>query len=148
MEDLKNYRISLKFSEKDSEQAEVAKLLKQLGRKKSAFITKAIKYYLENNPSPEIPGNNNVITSMLTENLVKTTILKMIQSGELTYTGQLQNVINDNKEIPQEKTEEPKKTKPKKVEKVITSPEKKQEEQKEDIKQEDVDYMLEMLEYF
>lgn len=85
MTNLKNYRISLKFSEKDAEQSDVAKLLKQLGRKKSAFITKAVKYYLENNPSPEIPGNNNILTGLITENIIKATILKMIQSGELSY---------------------------------------------------------------
>jgi len=86
MEGLKKYRISLKFSEKDPRQVDVANLLKQLGRKKSAFITEAVKYYLENNPNPNIPGNNNVLTNMLTENIVKNTILKMIQSGELVYT--------------------------------------------------------------
>jgi septum formation inhibitor MinC len=88
MDNLKNYRVSLKFSEKDEEQAEVAKLLKQLGRKKSAFITKAVMYYLQNNPSPEIPGNNNVLTKIITENIIKTTILQMIQSGELSYNMQ------------------------------------------------------------
>lgn len=85
MENLKNYRISLKFSEKDPDQVEVVKLLKQMGRKKSSFITRAIKYYMENNPEPEIPGNNNILTHMLTENIIKTTILKMIKSGELSY---------------------------------------------------------------
>lgn len=85
MENLKNYRVSLKFSEKDSEQVEVVKLLKQMGRKKSSFITKAVKYYMENNPEPEIPGNNNAISHIMTENIIKSTILKMLKSGELTY---------------------------------------------------------------
>ncbi len=83
MDGLKKYRISLKFSEKDPRQVDVANLLKQLGRKKSAFITEAVKYYLENNPNPNIPGNNNILTNILTETLVKNTILKMVESGEL-----------------------------------------------------------------
>lgn len=85
MENLKKYRISLKFSERDPEQVDVANLLKQLGRKKSAFITKAVKYYLEHNPYPDIPGTNNVLTNLLTENMVRNTLLKMFQSGELNY---------------------------------------------------------------
>lgn len=58
MSDLKknNYRISLKFSEKDAEQAEVVKLLKQMGRRKSHFITKAVLYYLDKEPEAEIPN--------------------------------------------------------------------------------------------
>ena len=99
MDNLKNYRVSLKFSEKDAEQRDVAKLLKQLGRKKSNFITKAVKYYLENNPSPEIPGNNNIVTSLLTENIVKATILKMIQSGELSYNEPFEKSKKQEKEI-------------------------------------------------
>lgn len=83
MEDLRNYRISLKFSEKDSDHVTVAKLLKQMGRKKSSFIVKAVKYYLENNPMPEIPGNNPVVMNMVTESIIKATILKMLHSGEI-----------------------------------------------------------------
>lgn len=56
---LGNYRVSLKFSEKDDDQVEVVKLLKQMGRRKSQFITKAIKYYLENEPTAEIPMPKN-----------------------------------------------------------------------------------------
>lgn len=55
MSSLGNYRVSLKFSEKDDDQTEVVKLLKQMGRRKSQFITKAVKYYLENEPTAEIP---------------------------------------------------------------------------------------------
>lgn len=86
MMDLRSLRISLKFSEKDPDHVAVAKLLKQLGRKKSSFIVKAVKYYMENNPMPDIPGTNAVITSMVTEAVVRATILKMLQSGEIPNT--------------------------------------------------------------
>ena len=82
--DSKDYRMSLKFSEIDPEQVEVAALLKKMGRKKSFFITKAVKYYLENNPNPELPKNNGLITEILAENYIKDIIIKMVQSGELT----------------------------------------------------------------
>lgn len=65
MEDKKNpnYRISLQFSSQDPEQVEVVNLLKQMGRKKSSFITKAIKYYLNEQPNAEVPGVNSVAVS-------------------------------------------------------------------------------------
>lgn len=159
MDSLKNLRISLKFSEKEEEQAEVAKFLKQLGRKKSAFITKAVKFYLENNPTPDIPGNNIVITNMLTENIVKSTILKMIQSGELTYNGNLKNISagnivenNSQKNITEnDYIEKESPLKSQKVTKVTKKPEEKIENipDNNDIPDsQDVEDMLEMLSVF
>lgn len=52
---INKYRLSLKFSEKDQDQTEVVNLLKQMGRRKSSFITKAVKYYLEHEPEAQIP---------------------------------------------------------------------------------------------
>lgn len=52
---LNKFRLSLKFSEKDPDQTEVVSLLKQMGRRKSHFITKAVKYYLEHEPEAQIP---------------------------------------------------------------------------------------------
>ena len=79
-----DYRVSLKFSEKDTDQEEVVKLLKQMGRRKSAFITKAIKFYLRENPedaTSNIPINSfnkSSLKSMLKE------ILSEMNLGELT----------------------------------------------------------------
>lgn len=147
MENLKDYRISLKFSEKESDQKDVAKLLKQLGRKKSSFITKAIKYYLENNPSPEIPGSNNIITSMLTENVVKATILKMIHSGELSYNGK----INEDDYVEKD-TPKPKITKVSTSKNTSESKNTNMEEKSIDLQEiqnnEDVDNLLNMLDEF
>lgn len=147
MENLKDYRISLKFSEKESDQKDVAKLLKQLGRKKSSFITKAVKYYLENNPSPEIPGSNNIITSMLTENVVKATILKMIHSGELSYNGK----INEDDYVEKD-TPKPKITKVSTSKNTSESKNTNMEEKSIDLQEiqnnEDVDNLLNMLDEF
>ena len=63
-----DYRVSLKFSEKDAEQEEVVKLLKQMGRRKSLFITKAIKFYLKENPEADIPG---VTTTTISKSSVR-----------------------------------------------------------------------------
>lgn len=87
MSNLKDYRVSLKFSDKDPEQAEVVNMLKQMGRRKSAFITKAVKYYMENNPQPEIPGANMALDRILVESLVKN-ILKNMNVGN----GQIPNI--------------------------------------------------------
>lgn len=147
MENLKDYRISLKFSEKESDQKDVAKLLKQLGRKKSSFITKAVKYYLENNPSPEIPGSNNIITSMLTENVVKATILKMIHSGELSYNGK----INEDDYVEKD-TPKPKITKVSTSKNISQQKNTNIEEKSIDLQEiqnnEDVDNLLNMLDEF
>lgn len=108
MDNLKDYRVSLKFSEKDSDHIEVVKLLKQLGRKKSSFIVKAIKYYIANNPTPEIPGSNPVVTNMLTEAAVKSAIRKMLSSGEISpfSFGLIQKTTVENEPTKQEVKEE------------------------------------------
>ena len=155
--DLKDYRVSLKFSEKEAEQRDVVKLLKQLGRKKSSFITKAIKYYLENNPSPEIPGNNSILTNLITENMVKSTIMKMIQSGELSYNTNInKNDIVIKKEPSESEYVEKEIPKTRKVEKVekVEKIEKAEKVKKpdnsvvENIDNDAVDNMLDMLEDF
>lgn len=79
----KENRLCLQFSRYSSEQREVVKLLKKMGRKKSAFITKAIQYYMENCPAPEVPGVNIEINNILTESLIKKTIKQMIRDGEI-----------------------------------------------------------------
>lgn len=122
MLDLRSMRVSLKFSEKDADHIAVAKLLKQLGRKKASFIVKAVKYYMENNPMPEIPGTNAVVTSMVTEAMVKATIMKMMKSGELSsdYYMALASeprAIN-SKELAAEEKKEKKEVKEKPVKKV------------------------------
>lgn len=64
-----NLRISLKFSEKDRDQVEIANLLKQKGRKKSAFITEAIIFYLQNSEDvlPERTTIRGIVKEVLTE---------------------------------------------------------------------------------
>lgn len=74
---LGNYRVSLKFSEKDEDQTEVVNLLKQMGRRKSQFITKAIKYYLENEPTAEIPMPKNK-TQNINKNDLKSLIMEVL----------------------------------------------------------------------
>ncbi len=63
------YRMTLQFSKKDEEQIAASALLKEKGRKKSAYIAKAIKYYVEHN---EGHGNEKleikeILTEILTE---------------------------------------------------------------------------------
>lgn len=48
----KPLKFCLQFSIKDEEQTYVGQILKQLGRHKSSFITKAILVYLKTNPLP------------------------------------------------------------------------------------------------
>ena len=75
MKNLGNYRVSLKFSEKDADQTEVVQLLKQMGRRKSQFITKAIKYYLANEPEAEIPMPQ---TQNLNKNALKEALMELL----------------------------------------------------------------------
>jgi hypothetical protein len=110
-------------------------------------------YYLQNNPSPEIPGNNNVLTKIITENIIKTTILQMIQSGELSYNLQ-GNIMPAKTETKTEETVEddyveeiiPKTVKkaPKKV--VVEEPVVETFEEKQDAQA--IDDMLSMLDEF
>lgn len=97
-----DYRVSLKFSEKDAEQEEVVKLLKQMGRRKSAFITKAIKYYLSENPNADIPGvtsttiSKSSVRAILKELLTEMNIqdLQNIQSIQKNQSGKTE-IIKD-----------------------------------------------------
>jgi hypothetical protein len=75
MKNLGNYRVSLKFSEKDADQTEVVQLLKQMGRRKSQFITKAVKYYLANEPEAEIPMPQ---TQNLNKNALKEALMELL----------------------------------------------------------------------
>lgn len=59
MHEKNDLRISLKFSEKDRDQVEIANLLKQKGRKKSAFITEAVIFYLQNKEE-ELPEKTTI----------------------------------------------------------------------------------------
>ena len=59
MHEKNDLRISLKFSEKDRDQIEIANLLKQKGRKKSAFITEAVTFYLQNKEE-ELPEKTTI----------------------------------------------------------------------------------------
>ena len=59
MHEKNDLRISLKFSEKDRDQIEIANLLKQKGRKKSAFITEAVIFYLQNKEE-ELPEKTTI----------------------------------------------------------------------------------------
>jgi hypothetical protein len=65
----------LKFSEKDADQTEVVQLLKQMGRRKSQFITKAVKYYLANEPEAEIPMPQ---TQNLNKNALKEALMELL----------------------------------------------------------------------
>lgn len=74
-------RVSLQFSPYIEEQREAISLLKTLGRKKSSFISKAIKYYLENCPNPEIPGVNIEATRVVAENNIRRIVKEMLSEG-------------------------------------------------------------------
>ena len=76
MKNLGNYRVSLKFSEKDADQTEVVNLLKQMGRRKSQFITKAVKYYLANEPEAEIPMPQ---TQNINKNTLKAALMEILE---------------------------------------------------------------------
>ena len=75
-----DYRVSLKFSEKDSDQTEVVRLLKQMGRRKSAFITKAIKYYLNENPDADIPG---VTSTTISKSSVRAILKELLEEMDI-----------------------------------------------------------------
>lgn len=80
-------RLALGFSPSDPEQVRVVNFLKTLGRKKSFFITKAVIYYLENCPNPEIPGMSAGNVPMATESMIRKVLSDMLASGEIN--GQL-----------------------------------------------------------
>lgn len=97
MSNLNNsYRISLKFSDKDSQQVEVVNLLKQMGRRKSQFITKAIIYYLENEPEAEIPNIKS--TGKVNKDSVREMVKEIMQELNFmqTLTPQQQEQIEQS----------------------------------------------------
>lgn len=97
MSNLNNsYRISLKFSDKDSQQVEVVNLLKQMGRRKSQFITKAIIYYLENEPEAEIPNVKS--TGKVNKDSVREMVKEIMQELNFmqTLTPQQQEQIEQS----------------------------------------------------
>ncbi len=69
-----DYKVTLKFSENDPDQQEVISILKQKGRKKSVFVTKAVKFYLDNYLGS---GNNNNITRAEIKEIVKEILIEM-----------------------------------------------------------------------
>lgn len=79
----KDLKMTIKFSDSDASQIQIAKLLKNCGRKKAQFITTAAMYYLSHCPSPEVPGNNSITTGIITESVIRATIMDMINSGQL-----------------------------------------------------------------
>ena len=83
-----DYRVSLKFSEKDAEQEEVVKLLKQMGRRKSLFITKAIKFYLKENPEADIPG---VTSTTISKSSVRAILKELLSEMNIQDIQNLQN---------------------------------------------------------
>lgn len=73
----------LGFSPSDPEQLKVVGFLKTLGRKKSLFITKAVIYYLENCPNPEIPGKSTPAAPSTTEDIIRKILMEMIAKGQV-----------------------------------------------------------------
>lgn len=69
------YRVTLQFSTSDPEQKEVIKLLKEKGRKKSIFITKAVKFYLE---------NENKVGAQISKEEIKDLIREVLAEMEIS----------------------------------------------------------------
>ena len=97
-----DYRVSLKFSEKDAEQEEVVKLLKQMGRRKSLFITKAIKFYLKENPEADIPG---VTSTTISKSSVRAILKELLSEMNIQDIQNLQNNDTTKKAQPVQKEE-------------------------------------------
>lgn len=74
-----NYRLSLKFSSDDPEQVEVVEMLKKMGRKKSSFITKAVKYYIEAN------GADNIQPGLENKMYIKSLIREVLKEMDINY---------------------------------------------------------------
>lgn len=98
-----DYRVSLKFSEKDSDQTEVVKLLKQMGRRKSAFITKAVKFYLSENPDADIPG---ITSTTISKSSVKSILKELLAEMNFQEIQDLQNKNNEQSQKENEKNKE------------------------------------------
>ena len=97
-----DYRVSLKFSEKDAEQEEVVKLLKQMGRRKSLFITKAIKFYLKENPEADIPG---VTSTTISKSSVRAILKELLSEMNIQDIQNLQNNDTNKEAQPVQKEE-------------------------------------------
>ena len=97
-----DYRVSLKFSEKDAEQEEVVKLLKQMGRRKSLFITKAIKFYLKENPEADIPG---VTSTTIRKSSVRAILKELLSEMNIQDIQNLQNNDTTKEAQPVQKEE-------------------------------------------
>ena len=97
-----DYRVSLKFSEKDAEQEEVVKLLKQMGRRKSLFITKAIKFYLKENHEADIPGVNSTTIS---KSYVRAILKELLSEMNIQDIQNLQNNDTTKEAQPVQKEE-------------------------------------------
>jgi hypothetical protein len=97
-----DYRVSLKFSEKDAEQEEVVKLLKQMGRRKSLFITKAIKFYLKENPEADIPG---VTSTTISKSSVRAILKELLSEMNIQDIQNLQNNDTTKEAQPVQKEE-------------------------------------------
>lgn len=84
-----DYRVTLQFSTSDPDQQEVIKLLKEKGRKKSIFITKAVKFYLE---------NEQKTTNSISREEIKELIKEVLSEMEISPA---QNTpVSDDKIIP------------------------------------------------
>lgn len=127
------YRVSLKFSDKDKDQEEVVTLLKQMGRRKSAFITKAVKYYLSENPEADIP---NVTSATINKSSLKVALKEVL--AEMTIE-ELEELKNKKEAFPNKKEEI---IKPKQNE--VSKP--KKEEKQEELSDDEVDSFLAGLE--
>ena len=97
-----DYRVSLKFSEKDAEQEEVVKLLKQMGRRKSLFITKAVKFYLKENPEADIPG---VTSTTISKSSVRAILKELLSEMNIQDIQNLQNNDTTKEAQPVQKEE-------------------------------------------
>lgn len=103
----KDLKMTIKFSDSDASQIQIAKLLKNCGRKKAQFITTAAMYYLSHCPSPEVPGNNSITTGIITESVIRATIMDMINSGQLKISEDSGNGENPKKQQKQKKNPNP-----------------------------------------
>ena len=72
----KKTRLSLQFNGNDKDQADAIKILKEMGHRKSLFISKAVLYYINNVPDALAPFNsaknlNRVIVEAWFKDMIK-----------------------------------------------------------------------------
>ena len=115
-------KMTIKFNDDDPDQLDVALFLKKLGRKKSKYISQAIKYYIEHDSSENEnkPGLTASDVEKLVDNLISKK-LAAIADGALTQiqpTPSPKTVVNKavvkeapvkNKPEPPKPVEQPKK---------------------------------------